>query len=1054
MNNNFIIENNILISYNGNETLIAVPDGVKIIGENVFKGMKNIVKVVLPESVTEIGENAFKGCKLMREINFPTGLTRIGSYAFHRCHALQEAILPDCVENLGTCAFLYCDEMKKVSIRGVKRLQRQTFANDTNLKEISFNKDVDTSNFGDDIFTGCVKINNITLSDGQVFKINNLIKALDEENPIVKAIAKSVYNSMKIENGKLYKFCVNLKAFELPEGIECIEKSCFYDKKGITSIIFPKSLKRIKSNAFGNCINLEEITFQNENTEIDDKAFKGCNNLKIVNYTDVRYNLEIYNKTFPVIIKKIREQLLSDFCISGKTLILYRGNEERVKIPEGVRIIGEGCFENNEKIGRIILPDSIEEIRERAFRNCVSMQTIELSPNLKIIERNAFENCRKLLKIRLPENTESIGESAFKRCINLNTCEINQKLKYIGDMAFYGCTQLKEIEIPIHTRLDGNLIFFNSSYREKRIKAYQFSGDDNITELEINEPYIIEKYAFSGCKNLKKVKINNPNCIIEEYAFEKCINLKELIIDSIGKIGKGTFSFCTLLEKVRINGTEKIEELAFFGCSNLKDFEISENVKSIGVRCFEECTSLKSFPFENVISIGERAFARCEGLEKISLSGVKIGYHAFEDCCNLKLIELNSGTYMKSGVFFSCSNIEEIILDNKSYRFDKYFQSLNNIYNEFPEKVQEIIGDIYSCFRVNEKYELLKYCGNSRIVKMPQDIVSIGDEAFRDCIRCEEIIIPETVEYIGKLAFNGTRWLEKMRKQNKITIINNLIIDASDCGEYAEIPENIKRICSWSFAGNCNLHEIKFLSDRIIIDEYAFRNCISLKKIITADGKIYTLDNINIRYNQKLPDFIRKIFTECINCFKTDETNNLIESTGNIKNLVFVDGIKSIGDGVYKDCNLLESITLSKDTEYIGKNAFENSKWLKKVSNAAGVREIGDFAFSGCQSLETIELSRKLESIGKRSFEHCCMLKEILIPESVTEIRERTFFRCKNLKRIILPSTLKIIKKEAFAFCENLEEVIIKGNTQIEKDAFSWCGNLKTESIKKCGTEN
>ncbi len=336
----------------------------------------------------------------------------------------------------------------------------------------------------------------------------------------------------------------------------------------------------------------------------------------------------------------------------------------------------------------------------------------------------------------------------------------------------------------------------------------------------------------------------------------------------------------------------------------------------------------------------------------------------------------------------------------------------------------------------------MKYYGNSKSVKIPEDIISIGDEAFRNRIRCENIDIPESVGYIGKLTFDGTGWLNAMRNQNRINVINNMIIDAVSCGEYVEIPAGIRRIISWSFAGNTRLREIKLLGDRTAVDEYAFRNCINLRKISLADGMIYTLGE-----HDNAPDFVKRIFSECINCFKTDETGKLIESTGNIKNLVFPDEgriITSIGEEVYKDCNLLETIILSKDTTEIGRSAFENSKWLRKVENAAGIKRIGNLAFSGCQSLEKIEVSHNLTEIGKRAFEHCCKLHEIIIPEGVTRIRERTFFRCKSLKRIILPSTLEYVEKEAFAFCDNLENVIVSKNTQINESAFAWT-NAKLE---------
>lgn len=1062
----FEIENGRLLSCRVNEpddTEIVIPENVRMIGEGVFKGMRKIEKITLPRSLEIIEAGAFKGCMSLNRLDFPNTLKEIGDYAFHRCHALKAAVLPDGVEKLGKCAFLYCDGMKNVSVGGVKRLERQTFANCTGLREIRLNEALETDNLGDDIFTGCVNINKIGLTSGESFEFENLAAIIGSNaNPIAEAVAKSVYNSMKLENGVLYKLAVNLKSFSVPEGITVIEKSCFFNKKGITQITLPKSLRGIKANAFGNCINLEEVVFQNGEVEIDAKAFKGCNNLeRVVLGREIYYpKKRLTDSRIPKLVRKIGEQVLSDFYISGKILMKYRGNEERVCVPEAVTVIGESCFENNAAIGRVVLPNSVREIRENAFKGCVSMQTIELSDGLKVIERGAFENCKKLIKISLPRGVERLGESAFKRCFKLNSFVPNENLMEIGDMAFYGCTSLKSVELPENTALKGKLVFFNSGIdcapetseitetmngkcSKNGIRPYEFCKNGEIVSLNITEPNYIGKYAFSGCQNLRKLVIDDPGCVIGEHAFEKCAALKSVKLNVKG-IEKNAFSFCRSLENVEISGAEIIGSQAFCGCGKLREIKLSDSVTELGERCFEECVSLKTFDFRNIKFVGERAFSRCEGLGSIDLpADICVRRRAFEDCCFVKKISLSSETELKGGAFFGCTSLREISLDGASYFFEAFSQGVNSFGNALPERVREIISSVYSCFDIGEDLVLKKYTGGAVFVKLPRDVTALGDEAFRNRIRTADIDIPESVRNIGKLTFAGSGWLDKMRSENKITVVNDMIIDAFNCGEAAEIPAEIKRICSWSFAGNTELREVKFLGGRTIVDEYAFRNCVGLKRITAENGTVYETTDIRSKDDPKLPEFVRRIFAECVNCFKVDGNGTLIESTGNIKNLAFVSGIKAIGECVYKDCNLLCNITLCAETEVIGESSFENGKWLKTVKNAIGVKRIEALAFCGCQSLEHIELSDKLEFIGKRAFEHCCNLREIIIPEGVRVIYGRTFFRCKSLKRIVLPSTLEIIESEAFAFCSELEEVIFPdGLKTVDDRAFAHCPKL------------
>ncbi len=1085
----FEIENGRLLSCVTNETAVTIPDKVRVIGEHVFKGQRKIEKItlpdlleticaeafkgctslkemILPDGLSEIGDDAFKGCMSITEIVFPKSLVKIGDYAFHRCHSLKAAVLPDSVRELGKCAFLYCDGMEKASVGGVKKIERQTFANCTSLRELRLNSALETDNLGDDIFTGCVNIKKIGLTDGRTFEFENLASIIGTDaDPIAQAVAKSVYQSMKLENGVLYRLAVNLKCFAIPEGITCIEKSCFYNKKGIMQIILPKSLRKIRANAFGNCISLEEITFQSDCVEIDDKAFKGCNNLERVIFGGETYYPKkcLLNGDLPAFVRKIGEQVLSDFYISGKILMAYRGKEERVCVPDTIEVIGEGCFESNEAIGRVILPDSVREIRENAFRGCVSMQTIELSEKLEVIERGAFESCKKLLKITLPQTVKHIGESAFKRCFKLESFTVNPALEKIGDMTFYGCKSLKSLELPPETLVKGSLVFFNSGLdssperaentRDERFEGgilpYEFCKNADVVSLKITEPSHIGKYAFSACPSLTEVVIDNPQCVIGERAFEKCANLKNVKLN-VKSIGKGAFSYCSSLEKIEINGAESIGELAFCGCGKLSEAALSDSVTELGARCFDECVSLKAFDLRSVKIIGERAFSRCEGLEEIALRDIRVCRRAFEDCCFLKRITLSSDTELKSGAFFGCTDLSEIILDGRSYFPETFSQSINSPENPLPDRIQEILASVFSCFTVSEDHSLKKYTGNAVRVKIPRDIAALGDEAFRNCIRTADIEIPEGVNNIGKLTFAGSGWLERVRSENNITVVNDMIIDAFNCGRSAVIPADIKRVCSWSFAGNTELREIRFLGGGTIVDEYAFRNCVGLRRIIDANGKAYELTGFSSKDDPALPEFVRKIFAECVNCFKVDKNGTLYESTGNIKDLALVNGIKAIGEHVYKDCNLLSEITLCKDTEFIGESAFENGKCLKAVRNAVGVKRIEAFAFCGCQNLEEIELSDALRFIGKRAFEHCCNLQAIIIPEGVREIHERTFFRCKSLKRIVLPSTLEIIEKEAFAFCAELEDVVFPdGLKTVDEKAFAHCPKLTRRDIPK-----
>ncbi|SDB48629.1 Leucine rich repeat-containing protein [Ruminococcaceae bacterium FB2012] len=1023
MQDRFIIENGTLVSFKGEEHSVIIPEGVKVIGKEVFRGMAWITDVTLPEGLVGIEDSAFKGCRQLKSIGFPTSLKSIGELAFHRCHSLEEVILPEAVTSLGKGTFLYCDGLETIIAPGAKKLGTQAFANCTHLRSITLNSRIDCSNFKNDVFTGCLGIKEISLSDGYSYHTDNLINALisdGEVHPVVRAAAESLYRSIEIEDGVLFKLHVDLRTFELPEGIKAVGKGCFLDKKGIVSITFPESLERIGSNAFGNCISLEQITLKDPHVTVEEGAFRGCSSLKRVVIGDRIYTLggiDCAGGT-PRIIRQISDQLISDFYISGKVLMSYTGSEERVTVPEGVEVIGESCFEGNERLDRVLLPDSVREIHENAFRNCICMQSVVMPEGLRAIRRSAFENCRKLIRFNVPAGLEEVGFAAFRGCVSLET-------------------EGFETGTPAAVRVPDRV------YGENDIPAYRYCFDGSFTELVPDKPGIIGKYAFSVCPELRSVVINAPGCIVEKYAFEKCGSLKKIKVTA-GRIEKGAFSFCRELEEAEIDGVTELEEEVFAGCSSLKKIRLPEGLSRIGRRCFDECTSLPGFDFSGIRHIGERAFERCDSLKEVRLIKAEVGYHAFADCAGLETILLDGETRLQSGAFFGCTFADRVVFCGTEYPFSEFAQSRNTAGSLLPVRVQEVIGSVYSCFEVSRRNSIVRYKGDASKVRIPEDIVSAGDEAFRDRLRVEDIRFPAGFSRSGRMTFSGTGWLERKRREAEFTVVNGLLIDAAGCGEKAVIDGSISRICSWAFAGNTRIKELVLRSSRTAADCFAFRNCINLKTVTCADGKTYTLESCTDLTEKDYPETVRRIFSECINCFKLEGEGVLTESTGNIKELVFPEGIKEIAPQVYMDCNLLESIVLSKDTKIIGKCAFKNSKWLRRVGNAEGVERIDALAFSGCKSLESISLSDALEDLGKRAFEHCCELKEIHISNKLTVIPERAFFRCKSLKRVFIPASVKEIGTQAFAFCSELEEVIFedRDGVSIAEDAFAWCDKL------------
>jgi hypothetical protein len=105
-NSDFVVENGVLVKYNGNSSVVNIPGnlGIKEIGDDVFYENETIITVIIPEGVTKIGKWAF-AASTVRSVTLPYGLKTIADYAFFLSDFLTLDI-PSTVTTIGADAIM------------------------------------------------------------------------------------------------------------------------------------------------------------------------------------------------------------------------------------------------------------------------------------------------------------------------------------------------------------------------------------------------------------------------------------------------------------------------------------------------------------------------------------------------------------------------------------------------------------------------------------------------------------------------------------------------------------------------------------------------------------------------------------------------------------------------------------------------------------------------------------------------------------------------------------------------------------------------------------
>lgn len=103
--NDFVtVGDGILIAYKGDDSIVNIPEGVKLIADGTFRDHMGITAIYLPDSLEVVGEDAFNGCKNLKTLNNGKNLQTIGANAFKNT-ALSTVSIPNSVTSIGTGAF-------------------------------------------------------------------------------------------------------------------------------------------------------------------------------------------------------------------------------------------------------------------------------------------------------------------------------------------------------------------------------------------------------------------------------------------------------------------------------------------------------------------------------------------------------------------------------------------------------------------------------------------------------------------------------------------------------------------------------------------------------------------------------------------------------------------------------------------------------------------------------------------------------------------------------------------------------------------------------------
>lgn len=378
--------------------------------------------------------------------------------------------------------------------------------------------------------------------------------------------------------------------------------------------------------------------------------------------------------------------------------------------------------------------------------------TFEIALN-NVTTTEANENVTVYFMVAPIDLTESVL-TATTYFADETTCEMNIIGKNLKSGKAYRLSAEIEETIPNnqiwYTSSDGKVVDpFMDQYFGSTIKSNIYKNGKGVIEFE-SEVKSIGTYAFKSCSSLTGITIPNSVTSIATYAFYECSALVDVIIPE---------------------SVTKINDFAFSRCSSLKNICIPSGVKSIGGSAFEQCSSLTGITIpESVTSIGNWAFYVCSSLVEIIIpdSVINIGSNAFAHCKSLtSLVIPDSVAKIGEEVVRGCTSLLSVVVESDNQVYDSRYDC-----NAIIESVSNT---------------LVAGCQNSVI---PDDVIKIDNDAFRDCNTIAFINIPASVTSIGERAFSNCTSLSRVDVQATDPPLLGEYAFSTSSGLTIYVPEN------------------------------------------------------------------------------------------------------------------------------------------------------------------------------------------------------------------------------------------------------------------------
>lgn len=391
-----------------------------------------------------------------------------------------------------------------------------------------------------------------------------------------------------------------------------------------------------------------------------------------------------------------------------------------------------------------------------------------------------------------------------------------------------------------------------------------------------------------------------------------------------------------------------------------------------------------------VVGVADRGFYGCRGLQTVSLPATvgSIGSFAFMACSELERVDIPT--------------LADWLEISFSDGFANPLVYAHNLY---------VAGELL------EQLEL------------PAGLERVPDHAFLGS-SIVSVTFPATVTEIGMLSFYQCESLRAFEGGASLTVVGTQAFDGCTALETVVLAPAVETVRNYAFNDCSALTTVTFGPGVSAVGTDAFAGCSSLRAVDVEDVATWCrIDFANEAANPLVQAGnlliggvppVNLVIPESI----TEIKSSRFAGCKSIETVSFEGDVTAIGDQAFEGCGALRECTLPASLTTIGSYAFYGTA-ITEAAVPEGVTSLPDGVFGECESLAAVMLPDGLQSIGFGCFYGCTELKGIDLPDTVKKIGKSAFNGCTSLVTVKLGKGLESISAFAFGSCKFLTDIYV-----------------------------